>query len=118
MKLGDTFIIGEGGHLWIVISDPAKHSSKFVIANLTTDANRAGTDCELNRGDHQWIKEKCYVNFADAREVTPVEEARMRESIVAGTIARHFPMKIAILQRILTAAKKSKALPTGLRNYF
>jgi hypothetical protein len=118
MKIGDTFVIGEGGHLWIVISDPAKHSSRFVIANLTTDANRAGTDCELNRGDHQWIREVCYINFGDAREVTPIEEARISECIEDGRICKHFPMKSAVLQRIICAAKKSKALPTGLRKYF
>ncbi len=118
MKLGDTFILVQGGHLWIVISDPSKHSSKFVIANLTTDANRAGTDCQLNRGDHEWIREKCYLNFGDAREVGLKEAAKMMELINDGTISKHYPMKDAVLQKIIAAAKQSKALPTGLRCYF
>jgi hypothetical protein len=118
MQCGDTFVLGDGGHLWIVISDPVKHAGNFVIANLTTDVNRAGKDCELNKGDHQWIKHKSFVNFSDAREVNLKEEACMIALIAAGHIRQHFPMNPAILQKIITAAKTSKALKTGLKKYF
>ncbi len=115
MQLGDTFVID---HLWIVVSDPAKHAGKFIIVNLTTDIFRAGKECELNPGDHQWIKQKCYVSFADAREVSPKEEAKISAYMTAGTITKHFPMNPAILQKIVAAAKQSKALAVGLRKYF
>ncbi len=36
MQAGDTFIMGDGGHLWVVISDPAKHDGTFIIVNLKT----------------------------------------------------------------------------------
>lgn len=118
MQYGDTFVMGVGGHLWIVISDPAKHNGSFVIANLTTDEYRAGKDCELNKSDHSWIKCKCFVNFGDAREVTPTEEAKMASLIAAGHITPNLPMNLPILQKIAIAAKTSKALNTGLKKYF
>jgi hypothetical protein len=117
MQLGDTFILGQGGHLWIVISDPAKHAGKFVIVNLTTDVFRAGKDCELNPGDHQWITAKCYVNFGDAREVSPKEEAKIVTHMGTGAITKHYPMKLAILQKIISAGRQSKALARGLLLY-
>lgn len=104
--------------MWIVISDPAKNNGHFVIANLTTDENRAGKECELGRGDHGWIACKCFVNFADAREVTPTEEAKITALIAAKQIISHHQMSAAILKRIATAAKASKALRIELKKYF
>lgn len=117
IQLGDTFILGERGHLWIVISEPTKHAGHFVIVNLTTDVFRAGCDCELNPGDHQWITEKCYVTFGDARKVGPKEAAQILAYMAAGTITKHFPMNASVLQKIIAAGKQSKALPTGLLVY-
>ena len=81
VQLGDTFLLGQASHLWVVISDPKKHAGEFVLVNITTDAFRAGKDCELNVGDHQWIRHKSYVNFGDARKVTPQEEANFRRQM-------------------------------------
>jgi hypothetical protein len=118
MQFGDTFVMGVGGHLWIVVSDPAKHSGHFVIANLTKDEYRTGKECELNKGDHGWIACKCFVNFGGAREVTPTEVAKITALMGSGHITPHLPMSHAILQKITTAAKTSKALKTGLKKYF
>jgi hypothetical protein len=41
MQIGDTFLPGAGSHLWIVISDPAKHNGEFVIANLPNSTERS-----------------------------------------------------------------------------
>src|SRR5712664_1838063 len=98
MQLGDTFILGQGGHLWIVISDPARNAGNFIIANLTTDSRRAGTECELNKGDHHWVTQKCFVNFGDAREVSPKEEAQIVAYMAAGTIKKHFPIDQKVLE--------------------
>lgn len=117
MQIGDTFVLGEGGHLWIVISDPAKHDGEFIIVNMTTDLFRAGRECELNPGDHQWVNRKSYVAFGDARKVGLKEATAITKNMAAGTIRKHFPMKLPILQRIVGAAKVSKALPTGCVAY-
>ena len=99
MRLGDSFLMPTPGHsfdhLWIVISDPNAHEGSFVIANLTTDALRAGTDCELGPGDHRYVIEKCYVNFADAMEIDPAKAACINaligKKITPSRSSRRFP---------------------------
>jgi hypothetical protein len=115
VQIGDTFLFGEGSHLWIVISDPAQNHGDFVIVNLTKNEFRAGKDCELNVGEHQWIKEKCYVSFGDARKVTPIEAARIQALISQDQIKQHFPMRANIIHKIVQAGLKSKALTPELK---
>jgi hypothetical protein len=116
-QIGDSFVIGQGGHLWVVISDPAKHKGEYIIANLTTDQFRAGKDCELNPGDHPWITEKCFVNFGDAQKVTPAQDSMIKAHMATKAIRKQFPIPPATLQKIVAAAKKSKALPAGFMAY-
>lgn len=119
MQLGDTFLFNVGkAHLWIVVSDPFKHAGSFIIVNLTTDSRRAGTDCELNTEDHPWIREKCWVNFGDAEEVTPAEEAKLLTFMASGTINKNHPMNAAVLAKITVIAKATKALKIKYRKYF
>lgn len=82
------------------------------MVNLTTDAFRAGKECELNVGDHQWIRQPSYVSYGDARKVTAKEDAQIQLLVSQGQIRQHFPMKPAVLQKIIAEAKKSKAIPT------
>jgi len=123
MQLGDTFLMPCPGfipkipHLWIVISDPAKCGGFFVMVNLTKNVNRAGKDCELNIGDHQWVDQKCYVNFADALEITPIQEKMINQLIASKAITMHFPIDGNVLQRIIEAGKQSKALAPKYKKY-
>jgi hypothetical protein len=117
IQLGDTILFAPNGHLWIVISDSSKHAGNFLIVNLTTDIFRAGAECELNPSDHQWIREKCYVTFGDARKVSPKEESLILAHMGTGTITKHFPVRSTVLQKIIAAGKQSKALPTGFLIY-
>lgn len=80
--------------------------------------NRAGNECELNKGDHGWIVCKCFVNFGDAQEVTPAEEVKIAALINAKQITPHPQMNVTILQKIAVAAKSSKAIKIGLKKYF
>jgi hypothetical protein len=120
MRLGDSFLMPTPGHsfdhLWIVISDPRAHGGSFVIVNLTTDALRAGTECDLNPGDHRFINQKSYVNFADAMEIDVVKAACIN-ALIGKKITPHDPLEVAIVQKIVAAAKTSKALPVKLRKY-
>ena len=117
IQISDTLIFAPDGHLWVVISDSTKHAGHSIIVNITSDVFRAGKECELNIGDHQWIKKKSYVSFGDARKVTPKEEATIIKLISSGAIKRHFPMKSSVLQKIIAAAKSSKAMPQELKAY-
>jgi translation initiation factor IF-2 len=115
--VGDSFVIGKGGHLWIVISDPAKHNGDYIIVNLTTDEFRAGKECELNPGDHEWITEKCFVSFGDARKVTPAEDAKIAAHMATKAIRKQFPVKTTLLQRIISVGKASKALAPEYKSH-
>lgn len=116
VQIGDTFLFGQGGHLWVVISDPARNNGEYVIANLTTDVFRAGKECELDVEDHQWIREKSYVSYGDARKVTPREDVQIELLVSRGQIKKHFPMKPEVLRRIVSAGRGSRAIATGLRD--
>jgi hypothetical protein len=117
IQVGDTFLLAPDGHLWVVISDSATHAGCCIIVNLTGDVFRAGKECELAIGDHQWITKKTYVSFGDARKVTPKEEAAISKLIASGAVKRHHPMKSSVLQKIIGAAKTSKAMPEELKSY-
>ena len=117
LQLGDTLIFAPGGHLWIVISDASKHAGTCIIVNLTTDLFRAGRDCELKRGDHPWITEQSYVSYGDARMVSPKEDAQIIALMANGTITRHHHMCTPIIEKIIAAARSSKAISPGLLVY-
>jgi hypothetical protein len=113
MQIGDTFLWNEGGHLWVVISDPSTHAGEFIAVNLTKDEFRAGKECELAPGDHQWIREKTFVSFGDAMRYAPKNALNLEKQIALGTMKRHYPMKHSVLQKIIAAAKVSKAIPVS-----
>jgi hypothetical protein len=117
MQLGDTFIAGQGGHLWIVISSPSNRCGHYVIVNLTTNPSRAGTDCILDVGDHYWISEKSYVSYGDAKIVSPAQEALLMTCMENGSISRNRPMDADILRDIIDCGKKSKALAPCYKAY-
>lgn len=116
MVLGDTFIMGERGHLWVVISDPSAHS-EFIIVNVTKNSFRAGKDCELSPGDHPFIKQKSYVNYGDAQCVTAEAGAKLQKCLDTGAVTRHVSMNKLVLDKIVAAGKTSTALRTEYRDY-
>jgi|SRR5271157_1402856 len=116
MQLGETFVMGTGGHLWIVISDPVAHP-ECIIVNITSDVFRAGKECELGPGDHPFITDKSYISFGDAKKVTPEAEAKLQQCVESGLVTRHAVMRRSVLDRIVAAGKVSKALRTEYRAY-
>lgn len=126
MDLGDAFLMPLPGqdidHLFFVISDPASHQA-FIIVNVTKDGARAGYECEMLPGtsgrtaDHPWIKEKCYVNFSDAEEITK-EKAKVLIGLLQRGFVKPQPrLRLEVLRRIVEAAKKSKVLAVALKRY-
>ena len=115
VQLGDTFYWKEGGHLWIVISDPQAHGGEFIVVNLTKDAFRAGKECELQPNEHKWITVKTYVSFRDAQKYGAKEEVNLAKQIALGTIKKHLPVSTVLLQKIVNIGKQSKTLSDGYK---
>ena len=119
MNLGDAFLMripGHQHHLWFVISDPTAHAA-FIIVNVTSDAERTGKECALLPGDHKWITKECYINFADALEITPEKAIFIQTLLGKGCIKMEAPLDGVVLRRIIAAAKKSKALQIAFKKY-
>jgi hypothetical protein len=112
LQRGDTFYWNEGGHLWVVISESS--SGVFVAVNITKDWFRAGKECELLPGEHPWINYKSYISFGDALRIGPAEHANLTKSIEEGDIKMHVAATEQLLQKIIAAGKKSKALAEEL----
>jgi hypothetical protein len=117
MQIGDTFYWKDGGHLWVIISDPNRTGDIRIAVNVTRDLFRAGRECELQPGDHVWIKAKSYVSFGDAMKISAKEYSNLEKNIASGMICQHVAVTAAILKKIIYAAKKSKALSPDYLQY-
>jgi hypothetical protein len=121
MKLGDAFTMAvppnfDVPHLFFVISDPAKNGGSFVVVNITTNHIRAGRECVLIKGDHEWINQDSFVTFRDAREIS-AKMAISLNSLIGTKVQIKSPLKLDILAKIVEAAKHSKSIPIGLKKY-
>jgi hypothetical protein len=121
MKLGDAFLMGNPGgstkHLWILISDPAKHNSHGIIVNLTTDKERSGGECRLSVGDHRWLTCDCWVSYADARLIASDQWRNIQYGIRQRILIEQPPVAAAALAKIIAAAKKSTAFAPVFLKY-
>lgn len=116
MEKGDTFLMGSVGgnkkHLWILLSDLSRHHGVGVIVNLTTNQERSGGECPLVRGDHPWLTEKCWVSFGDAMCLPPEQWRKIQQGVAHRLILPQEPLGKVHLEKIISAAKVSRALPS------
>jgi hypothetical protein len=120
MRLGETFLMPiphqDIVHLWIVLSDPDQFGGAYVIANVTKDAARSGGECPLSSADHPWIKTNCFLNLADAMEITGANSANI-EALVGKLIEMQARLETKVLERLVEIAKKSRAIPVRFKRY-
>jgi hypothetical protein len=121
MNLGDSFTMAvppnfDLPHLFFVITDPLKNSGVFHIVNITTNHIRAGKECVLNVGDHEWINQVSFVSFRDAREID-VKMSKAIDSLIGGKVKMHPPLKAAVIQKIIEAAKNSRSIPVEFKKF-
>ena len=115
LQRGDTFYYGDGGHLWVVVSDPANDGGIVLAVNITKDWFRAGSECELFPGEHPWITCKSYVNFGDPPKFGPAQAANFAKGITSGTIRTHLSVTVQLLHKIVEAGKESEALSDEMK---
>jgi hypothetical protein len=115
VKRGDTFLWCPSGvgkpHLYIIISDPAKHAGKFVVVNLTS--SQGGKFAyTLKPGQHPFIIKDSDVNFGDAISTTDVVVA---QRIAQGEVKMFDPMPTAIVDDVARIALTHPAFPPIFR---
>jgi hypothetical protein len=117
VAIGDTFVwcpYGTIDHLWIVISDSAKHNGKCVVINLT-ESSHGEHSFTLTPGQHPYIYKDSDVNFGDA---FPTSEEQLQKEVALGSAMPHAPMDRKIVAEIIVRARlPHPAFPPHLLKY-
>lgn len=120
MDKGDAFLMGvlktrnKKKHLWVVISDPKKHSGAAIIVNISTDKNRTREECPLVTGEHPRLDEPTsWLCYGDAVRMTPSGWLTIQEGIAKGFIVPERKCPTACLEKIVAGAKASAAKTNG-----
>lgn len=109
---GSTF---QSNHLYVVISDPARHDGKCVLVNLTTQRAKSDTTCVLAEEDFpSFIHHPTVVNYGDA---LLANAATLEQIISQGEVRPHPDMGAEVLKRMVVGALSSPAFPIGLKKY-
>jgi hypothetical protein len=114
MEAGDTFKYGRGGHLWVVVSDPAANPGRVVIVSMTTDRG-IDPSCILEPGDHPFIRHRTSMRYDLARLVT---DANLERNLASNTIRLQKPVSQGVLDRIrqgAAAAATTDRIPFGCK---
>ena len=108
MKAGDTFFLAGGAadrHLRVIISDPTKNPDRVIFASMTSYDVTKEDVCQLNVGDHPFVKHKTCVAYASAKEAALKDLLQLRD---AGQLRSDIPVSSEILKRIWRGASLSK----------
>ena len=111
IRLGSTIL---SNHLYVVISDPAKHDGKCVIVNVTTQRAISDTTCVLQPGEHPFLKHNSVINYEDAIKTSA---AAIEMSLKKGLVCSHSDMPSKVLERIIAGAKNGDSFPVRLKKY-
>ena len=110
MEAGETFYLPDkaaDGHLWIVISDPAKDSDRVLLVSMTTyDVDKEDV-CLIEAGEHPKVKHKTCICYKPARATSLANLNRLRDS---GYIEMQEPVSADLLQRIRRGAALSRRI--------
>lgn len=115
LQPGQTFLISrprvDCPHLWIVLSDFSRNEGSGVLIDLSTKPIPGDLQghCILQKGEHPWITKPSYARFDDPLFLGP-QQVRILLNASPKTVLQEVPLSDSVLQRILTAARKSKHL--------
>ncbi len=108
MEAGDTFRYGNGGHLWVVVSDPALDRTCVVIVNMTTDRG-IDRSCVLGPHDHPFVSRPTCMRYDMARIVA---DADLERYVSSNTIRLQEPVSPEVLARIRRAQRQPIKSPS------
>ena len=112
MQAGDTFLLKakavEGGHPWILISDP--HAGLVVIVNITAWTAYKDQSCILEAGEDGIVKKRSIVSYRDA---TIVADAKLIELEKSGEIIVTSPVSRETLTKILSGCGITRFMKQG-----
>ncbi len=107
---------GDNFHLRFVISDPDVDNRVLVVHMTTFKGNgREDTSCILNTGEHPSIKNKSYIRYDNALELTMTEILKDK---LAGLVTVNKDISSQLLKKIQNGAQTSYALPKKYFKYF
>ena len=114
---GATFIIPDprgrlDPHLWVIVSDPSQDPDDVLIVNFTTRTDRSDESCNVEPGEHPFVKHRTVVEYRGAKRVS----ARQLDQLLANTrLELREPVSQELLARIRAGAAISDFIPYGAR---
>jgi hypothetical protein len=113
MNAGDAYKWSWGGHIWVVISDPAQDPDQVLVVNFTENRRWQDKSCVIVVGDHPAIYKETCVYYAKAQLCTNVD---LDTSLASGQIVIDEPTSELLLERIRLGAAKSDRLAFRFKN--
>lgn len=102
-------------HLRIVITDHNGENEYLTVSVDTLKAPWQDRSCILNVGDHPFIKHESFVNYRRAKVISFIQ---LFNGINKGLLIKKEDIGTDVLKRIQDGARKTKFLPTGLKDWF
>jgi hypothetical protein len=100
-------------HLWIVCAEPDEYPDERVIVSITSDGPYIrDRSCQLNPGDHGFIKHTSYALFAKAKVVTVGD---LKAWMTRGNLELKDAASPQLLERIRVAAMASPYTPRTVK---
>jgi hypothetical protein len=112
MKLGETYLVLNKGHLWVVITDPQSDGSVAMVSFTTKRAN-SDLNCVMNVGDHPFIRHETIVAYELARVLDPGQQKHVLAN--PSLSPPKAPVSSALLQRIHEGALVSDLTPQKIQ---
>jgi hypothetical protein len=108
VAIGDTFTLGQGGHLWMVITHPDGADGRFIMVNMTSlRLWTVDRSCILHVGDHPLVRHDSVIAYGDAEEWWERGECGYDDRLALQMIQPNAPLDIAVLRRVQDGASAS-----------
>jgi hypothetical protein len=107
VNAGDTFLLVNqklDDHLWVILSDPGKDSTRVLIVSLTTAAPHKESVCLVHAGQHPGVTHESCVAYNYAKIVTLANLHAWKD---AGHLKLQVPLSPNLFKRIREQSAES-----------